>query len=72
MEGRELLDRLVAVGELGNNLEAVGGRENSRKTRSDDRLVIDDGTARATPSCVGPAANSPPSADARSCIPSSP
>jgi hypothetical protein len=86
MEGGQLRDRLPAVGILSDDLEAVGRREDSRQPGADDGLVVDDrgsdhrlplssaGSTQRTrqPSGVGPAANSPPSAVARSCIPISP
>ena len=85
MERGQLLHRLPAVDTLRDDLETVLGREDSRKAGSDDGLVVDESGAdhRPTrsrgrrqvtshPSGVGPAANSPPSAVARSCIPISP
>ena len=72
--------------QLGDDLEAVGRREDSREAGADDRLVVDEGgsdhrlprsssgSSQRTrqPSRVGPAVSSPPSAVARSCIPISP
>ena len=82
----KLIHRLPAVGALRYDLEAVRRRENSRQPGSDDGLIVDDcdsdhrlcssssGSRHRTsqPSRVGPAANSPPSAVARSSIPISP
>ena len=86
VEGREFLQRLPAIGALGHDLEPVRWRENSRQPRTNERLVVDDrdsdqrrhspftGSSQRTrqPLGVAPAANSPPSAVARSCIPISP
>jgi hypothetical protein len=83
---RQLLHRLATVGTLGDDLKAVRRRQDSGEARPDDRLVVDDGDSdhrllpfstgsshrTRQPSPVGPAANSPPSAVARSCIPISP
>jgi hypothetical protein len=83
VQSRQFLDRLPAVGTLGDDLEPVRGREDPRETRADDGLVVDesDPDHRLLPSPtgswqlnrhplgVGPAANSPPSAVARSCMP---
>src|SRR5512132_974848 len=85
-QGRKVLHGLAAIGTFGDDIEAVFGREDSGQAGSDDSLVVNKsgpnhrlprsstGSSQLTrqPSRVGPAANSPPSAVARSCIPISP